>query len=95
MRSAPPILYAHTPQGDIAYQVARDGPARALRCAQAIQAVLWDKLQIEIRAGLHTGESERLGDKISGLALHIGARHSEKRERRGIPELFAVLGMTG
>lgn len=51
-----------------------DGPARALRCAQAVQNELRQKLQIEIRAGLHTGECERLGDKLSGLAVHIGAR---------------------
>lgn len=51
-----------------------DGPARALRCAQAIQGELRQKLQLEIRAGLHTGECERLGDKLSGLAVHIGAR---------------------
>jgi pimeloyl-ACP methyl ester carboxylesterase len=51
-----------------------DGPARASRCAQAIQSELRQKLKLEIRAGLHTGECERLGDKLSGLAVHIGAR---------------------
>jgi class 3 adenylate cyclase len=51
-----------------------DGPARALRCAQAIRARLHDDLQIAIRAGVHTGECERLGEKLSGLAVHIGAR---------------------
>ncbi|MGH8528938.1 MAG: response regulator [Nevskiales bacterium] len=51
-----------------------DAPARALRCARVIQAELRQKLQIEIRAGLHTGECERMGDKLSGLAVHIGAR---------------------
>ena len=31
-------------------------------------------LGIEVRAGLHTGEVERVGDKIGGLAVNIGAR---------------------
>jgi class 3 adenylate cyclase len=51
-----------------------DGPARALRCAQAIRTALRDELQIDVRAGVHIGECERLGDKLSGLAVHIGAR---------------------
>lgn len=50
-----------------------DGPARAIRCARAIaQAVR--ALGIEIRAGLHTGECEIMGNGIGGLAVHIGAR---------------------
>ena len=50
-----------------------DGPARAVRCASAIRDVL-HALEIRIRAGLHTGECEVMGDKLSGLAVHIGAR---------------------
>jgi class 3 adenylate cyclase len=50
-----------------------DGPARAVRCAQAaIEAVR--PLGIEIRAGVHTGEVETIGDKVSGIAVSIGAR---------------------
>ena len=50
-----------------------DGPARGVRCAQAmIEAVQY--LGLEIRAGLHTGEIERAGSDIRGLAVHIGAR---------------------
>ena len=50
-----------------------DGPARAVRCALAlVQAVR--PLGIEVRAGVHTGEVERVGDKIGGLAVNIGAR---------------------
>lgn len=50
-----------------------DGPARGVRCANA---VIDDarKLGLEVRAGLHTGECEIMGDKLSGLAVHIGAR---------------------
>jgi class 3 adenylate cyclase len=50
-----------------------DGPARGVRCAQAIIAAV-RPLGIEIRAGLHTGEIERTGDHVRGLAVHIGAR---------------------
>ena len=50
-----------------------DGPGRAVRCAQAIvQGVR--PVGIEVRAGLHTGEIERMGDNVGGLAVHIGAR---------------------
>lgn len=50
-----------------------DGPARAIRCAAAI-AQESKTLGIDVRAGLHTGEVEPTGDKVSGLAVHIGAR---------------------
>ena len=50
-----------------------DGPARAVRCAMAITDAV-RPLGIEVRAGLHTGEVERIGDKIGGLAVNIGAR---------------------
>ena len=52
-----------------------DGPARAVRCAQAIiEAVR--PFGIEVRAGLHTGEVELRGDDIGGIAVHIGQRVS-------------------
>lgn len=50
-----------------------DGPARGVRCALAIRDVV-RTLGIEIRAGLHTGECELMGDKVGGIAVHIGAR---------------------
>ena len=50
-----------------------DGPARAIRCACAIRDTVRE-LGIEIRAGLHTGEVERKGAAVTGLAVHIGAR---------------------
>ena len=50
-----------------------DGPARAIRCAQAIVAAALG-LGLEVRAGLHTGEVEPRHDDLSGLAVHIGAR---------------------
>lgn len=50
-----------------------DGPARAIRCAQAIARGV-RALGLEVRAGLHTGEIEMAGDDVRGLAVHIGAR---------------------
>lgn len=50
-----------------------DGPARAIRCARAI-ADATKSLNIKIRAGVHTGECELIGEKVVGIAVHIGAR---------------------
>ncbi len=50
-----------------------DGPARAIQCAQEIGSQL-EALGLEVRVGLHTGEIERIGDDIAGIAVHIGAR---------------------
>ncbi len=53
-----------------------DGPARAIRCACAIREAVRE-LEIEIRAGLHTGELELAETGIEGIAVHIGARIAE------------------
>ena len=50
-----------------------DGPARAVRCACSISEAV-RALGLEIRAGLHTGECELMGDKLGGIAVHTGAR---------------------
>jgi class 3 adenylate cyclase len=50
-----------------------DGPARGVRCACAIADEI-KPLGIEVRAGLHTGECEMIGDDVGGIAVHIGAR---------------------
>jgi class 3 adenylate cyclase len=50
-----------------------DGPARAIRCAQAIVEEV-KPLGIEVRAGLHTGECELIDGKVGGIAVSIGAR---------------------
>jgi class 3 adenylate cyclase len=50
-----------------------DGPARGVRCARAVSDGV-RAFGLEVRAGLHTGEVELLDDKVSGLAVHIGAR---------------------
>jgi class 3 adenylate cyclase len=50
-----------------------DGPARAIRCAQAMIGET-QALDINFRAGLHTGEIELRGNDIGGIGVHIGAR---------------------
>ena len=50
-----------------------DGPARAIRCATALQGDV-ASLGIEVRAGIHTGEVELIGDDVGGMAVNIGAR---------------------
>jgi class 3 adenylate cyclase len=55
------------------FLAAFDGPARAIRCAQAI-TVKAEDMGIEVRAGLHSGECEARGDDLAGIAVHIGAR---------------------
>jgi len=55
------------------FLAAFDGPARAIRCAQAIGTAT-ERLGLDVRAGLHTGECEVRGDDLGGLAVHIAAR---------------------
>jgi class 3 adenylate cyclase len=50
-----------------------DGPARAIRCAQAITAAV-QALGIRVRAGLHSGECEIADGKVAGIAVSTGAR---------------------
>jgi class 3 adenylate cyclase len=50
-----------------------DGPARAIRCAEAIQNTV-TQLGLNVRVGLHTGECEVMDEKVTGIAVHIGAR---------------------
>jgi class 3 adenylate cyclase len=50
-----------------------DGPARGVRAACAIADDV-RRLGLEVRAGLHTGEMEVTGTKLTGIAVHIGAR---------------------
>ncbi len=56
-----------------------DGPARAILCAEAIRGHLGD-LGIQVRAGVHTGECEVMGDHLAGIAVHLGARVMAKAE---------------
>lgn len=50
-----------------------DGPAAAIRCALTICDEL-SNVGLLVRAGIHLGECEALGDDLGGIAVHIGAR---------------------
>ena len=54
-----------------------DAPARAIRCAIAIRDRLRE-VGLEIRVGLHTGEVERRGDDVGGIAVNIGSRVADE-----------------
>ena len=55
------------------FVVSFDGPARAIRCAVAINEAM-HTLDVDLRMGLHTGECEVRGEDLGGLAVHIAAR---------------------
>jgi class 3 adenylate cyclase len=55
------------------FVVSFDGPARAVRCAQAIIDAT-ARAGLELRIGLHTGECEVRGEDLGGLSVHIAAR---------------------
>jgi class 3 adenylate cyclase len=50
-----------------------EGPARAIACAQGAMRAVAD-LGLDLRVGIHTGEVELVGDRVEGIAVHIGAR---------------------
>jgi class 3 adenylate cyclase/pimeloyl-ACP methyl ester carboxylesterase len=76
-----------------------DGPARAVRCAAAISDVA-GQLELELRAGVHTGEVERRGGDVAGIAVHIAARIMAAAEpgqilvSRTVTDLVAGSGLT-
>jgi pimeloyl-ACP methyl ester carboxylesterase len=55
------------------FLAAFDGPARGIECAVAVRDRVGE-LGLSVRSGLHTGECERMGDKLGGIAVHTGAR---------------------
>jgi class 3 adenylate cyclase len=75
-----------------------DSPGRAISCALAIRDTL-NASEIEVRAGVHTGEIEIRGDDVAGLAVHIGARVSamarpgEVLVSGAVPPLLAGFGI--
>jgi pimeloyl-ACP methyl ester carboxylesterase/class 3 adenylate cyclase len=60
-----------------------DGPARAIRCGQAVVDSAWQE-GIEIRAGVHAGEVELVEGGIGGIAVHIGARVATLADAREV-----------
>ena len=76
-----------------------DGPAAAVRCAtEIVEAVR--RLDLEIRAGVHTGEVETIDGKVGGIGVTIGARiaskagASEVLVSRTVRDLVAGSGLT-
>jgi class 3 adenylate cyclase len=55
------------------FLAAFDGPARAIRCANALGDAV-RPLGLKVRCGIHTGECELIGHDLAGIAVHIGAR---------------------
>ena len=55
------------------WQATFDGPARAIHAARNIRAAL-RSLQLDIRAGIHTGEIELADDDLVGIAVHLAQR---------------------
>jgi class 3 adenylate cyclase len=60
-----------------------DGPTRAVECARAIVDDM-PSLGIEVRAGLHTGEVELIGDDVGGIAVHVAARIAALADARTV-----------
>ena len=50
-----------------------EGPAKAIRAARAMSDAV-RLLGIEIRAGVHTGECDKRGDDLAGIAVNVAAR---------------------
>jgi class 3 adenylate cyclase/pimeloyl-ACP methyl ester carboxylesterase len=50
-----------------------DGPARAMGCARTIVSQARE-LDLDVRAGIHTGECEVVGEKLAGISVVTGAR---------------------
>jgi class 3 adenylate cyclase len=76
-----------------------DGPIRAIQCAVAVRAAVRE-LGLEIRAGLHTGECELIGEKPGGIAVNLGARVAARAEpgevlvSQTVKDLVAGSGIT-
>jgi len=50
-----------------------DGPARALHCAAAIRRAA-NRQELRVRAGVHVGEVELVGEDVRGVTVHEAAR---------------------
>ena len=75
-----------------------DGPARAIRCARALRDALHAD-ELEVRAGLHTGEVEMRGEDVTGIAVNTAqrvqalARPNEVIVSRTVVDLVAGSGI--
>jgi class 3 adenylate cyclase len=76
-----------------------DGPARAIRCGTAIRDAA-RQIGVDVRVGIHTGEAERRGTELAGIALHLACRVCETAQpgevlvSRTVVDLVAGSGAT-
>jgi class 3 adenylate cyclase/pimeloyl-ACP methyl ester carboxylesterase len=76
-----------------------DGPARAIRCGIAIRDAA-RQIGLEVRVGIHTGEVERRGTELAGIAVHLACRVCETAQpgevlvSRTVVDLVAGSGTT-
>jgi class 3 adenylate cyclase len=76
-----------------------DGPGRAVRCAHAVTKAV-EPLGLQIRAGIHAGEVETIGDKVAGITVITGSRigglagPSEVLVSQTVKDLVAGSGLT-
>jgi class 3 adenylate cyclase len=76
-----------------------DGPARAIRCGTAIRDAA-RQIGLEVRVGIHTGEIERRGTELAGIAVHLACRVCETAQpgevlvSRTVVDLVAGSGTT-
>jgi pimeloyl-ACP methyl ester carboxylesterase len=61
------------------FLVAFDGPARAVQCGLAA-AEAAQRVGLEVRAGVHTGECEEHGDELAGIAVHVATQIASRAE---------------
>ena len=73
-----------------------DGPARAIRCGTAIRDAA-RQIGLEVRVGIHTGEVERRGTELAGIAVHLAHRVRNRAPRRSprIPDRSRSRGGVG
>jgi class 3 adenylate cyclase/pimeloyl-ACP methyl ester carboxylesterase len=76
-----------------------DGPARAIRCGIAIRDAA-RQIGLDVRAGIHTGEVERRGTELAGIAVHLAQRVCQRAQpgevlvSRTVADLVAGSGIT-
>lgn len=81
------------------FLAAFQGPTKAIQCANAIRDQMTG-IGLKIRAGLHTGECERRGSDLSGIAIHLASRilgHAQAGDvivSRTVKDLVVGSGMT-
>jgi class 3 adenylate cyclase len=61
------------------FLISFDSPGSAITCARAVLEAVGE-LGVDLRIGLHTGECDLVGDKLRGIAVHVGARVASKAE---------------